>query len=247
MKHQAQAMEKFKDEVWAIIPARGGSKSIPQKNMAVLFGQPLIAYVIKAAKSCKTIDRIICSTDDKRIEEFCLSKGIEVHKRPESLAGDDTPVVDVVRDILNKTYEKEGCLPKIIALLQPTSPFVLPSHIDTCIRNLKKDHRANSSQTVSRFPHNFHAYNQRVIKDGYVRFNFSKQRKIYYNKQTKPDFYIFGNLVATRTRSLLQRKVIFTNPSIPHVIPFRYAMDVDGPEDLKTAESMLKCKIVILP
>lgn len=240
-------IKKNDHEIWGIIPARGGSKSIPLKNLVKLNGRPLIEYVIAAAKASGAITRIICSTDHNRIKSLCLEKNIEVHMRPKQLAADDTNVLDVLIFLLEQYQKNEGILPFAIVLLQPTSPFTLSDHIDACVQHLKENELANSTQTVSEFPHNYHAFNQRMIEDGSVAFRFSEERKKYYNKQAKPKFYIFGNLVAVRTTALLQRKEIFPIPSIPNVIPFHYALDVDGPEDLELAEWYLSQGKIKLP
>jgi len=239
-------MAEYTSEIWGIIPARGGSKSIPLKNLAKLSNRPLIEYVIKAAQACSSVDRIVCSTEDERIRGFCLEQDIEVHNRPKDLAADDTNVLDVLVHFLLECRAKEGSLPDGIVLLQPTSPFVLPSHIDTCVNVIRNDSTANSSQTVTKFSHNFHAYNQRAIEDGHVRFIFAEERKRHYNKQTKPELYIFGNLVVVRSKALLQSKEIFAELSIPHIIPYQYALDVDGPEDLELAEWYLSKGDVVL-
>ena len=234
-------------DIWGIIPARGGSKSIPLKNLVKLNGRPLIEYVIKAAKASPVITRIICSTDHQKIKSFCLAQGIEVHMRPKALSSDDTNVLDVLIFLLQQFQKAEGALPFAIALLQPTSPFTLTDHIDLCAQRLMENESANSAQTVSAFPHNYHAFNQRIIKDGSVAFQFSEERQKYYNKQTKPKFYVFGNLVVVRSAALLQRKEIFATPSMPNIIPFHYALDVDGPDDLELAEWYLMQGKVKLP
>jgi CMP-N-acetylneuraminic acid synthetase len=123
-----------------------------------------------------------------------------------------------------------------VPLLQPTSPFLLPDHIDTCVEKLRADTRADSAQTISEFSHNYHAYNQRIIEDGNLRFRFVEERRICYNKQTKPKHYIFGNLIVTTAKSLIEKKDIFGDRSIPYIIPFYYSTDVDGPEELELAE-----------
>jgi len=238
---------KYKNECWGIIPARGGSKTIPLKNMVSLNGKPLIDYVIKVAKNCEQLDRIICSTENEKIASFCLANGIEVHRRPKELSGDQVHVVDVLVNLLKDYALNNNQLPDFIVLLQPTSPFVLPEHIQKCISNLKKDKRAKSAQTITTFPHNFHAYNQRVIEEGYVTFKFVEEKKAFWTKQQKPKLYAFGNVVVTMTETLIKEKEIFANPSIPHIIPFPYALDVDGPDELIWAEIMIKSQMVKLP
>jgi len=234
-------------EAWGVIPARGGSKTIPLKNMISLGGRPLLDYVISAGRSSKTLSRVMCSTEHPQIEEECRRMGIEVHSRPEHLCQDDTPVLDVLAHILDDLERKGEPLPEMIALLQPTSPFVLPEDIDTAISSLRADPEADSVQTLCTFPHNYHAYNQRVVEAGLVRFRFPAERKACHNKQRKPTFYIFGNLVVTRVRTIRARKDIFGTRSLTRFIANAYAMDVDGYEDLQKAEWLLTSGQVSLP
>ena len=240
-------MKKSEHEIWGIIPARGGSKSIPLKNLVSLNGHPLIEYVIEAAKASGLINRIICSTEDARIKSFCLQKDIDVHDRPPELAADNSNVLDTLFFLLGQYQKESGILPFAVVLLQPTSPFMLPDQIDACVAALIENESANSSQTVTEFPHNFHAFNQRVIEDGKVRFRFPEERKKHYNKQTKPNFFIFGNLVVVRSTALLEHREIFANPSIPRLISYPYALDVDALEDLEVAEWYLSRAKVMLP
>lgn len=226
-----------------IIPARGGSKSIKFKNIIRFGGRPLIEHVIEAAKLSKELDKIICSTDSDKIAEVVRRKEVEVIWRPKELAMDDTPILEVIKDIIKKISPK----PTIIALLQPTSPFILPDHIDECIIKLKSDIEADSAQTVSSLPHNYHAYNQRIIENGYVKFCFPEERKKYYNKQTKPKHYIFGNIVVTRYTTVIEKNEIFGLKSIAMEIPYPYAFDLDTKEDIDLGEFYIKSKKVILP
>jgi CMP-N-acetylneuraminic acid synthetase len=230
-----------------LIPARGGSKSIPKKNIAPLHGRPLISYVIRAAQRSRSIDRTICSTDDNEIAGICQDFDVEVMERKPELAQDTTHVIEVIKDVIRTLEKSQDYVPDAVALLQPTSPFLLPDHIDGCVDLLKNNPRAGSSQTVAEFPHNFHAYNQRVIEDNVVRFRFQEERAVCYNKQSKPKFFVFGNLIVTRTEALFEQEEIFASPSYPYEIPYHYALDVDGPEDLEMAEWYLERAKVLLP
>lgn len=229
-------MDKSNKDILGLIPARGGSKSIPLKNLVPLNGHPLISYVINAARHCSSIDRIICSTDNKQINEVCKDAGIGIADRPEELARDETNVIDVMIDLLNTLQSEEGYVPFAVVLLQPTSPFILPKHIDHCVNLLLEDETAESVQTISKFPHNYHAFNQRIFDSGFVNFRFLEERRICYNKQTKPEFYKFGNLVITRTGALCEDRQVFAQPSLGYEVPFYYAHDLDGPDDLEMAE-----------
>ena len=234
-------------EILGLIPARGGSKSIHKKNIAFLGGYPLLTYVANAGKKAKTIGRIICSTDDEEITSLCGSYGIDVADRPRELGQDDTHIVDVMVDLMETLEEKEGYVPFAVALLQPTSPFVLPEHIDWCCELLFADLQAQSAQTISKFPTIFHAYNQRVIEDGYVRFRFSEQRRVCYNKQRKPPFFILGNFLVTKTQSIMESRDVFAVPSAYFEVPYEYALDVDGPQEFELAEWYIRQGKVNLP
>ncbi len=233
---------------WGIIPARGGSKSIQLKNLAVLGGRPLIRYVIEAGMSSGRLRRLVCSTDHPAIARVCEALGVEVLWRPEELSVDQTPVVDVLQHVLRTLEARDGHVAEYIAVLQPTSPFVLPTHLMACLGLLERDSRADSAQTSTTIPHNFHAFNQRVITDRYVRFRFPEERARGYSKQTKATHYIFGNLVVARSTTILEKRTVFGERSLPHLISPHYAMDVDGPDDLDMAEWLLTTgKVALKP
>ncbi|MBB3140065.1 acylneuraminate cytidylyltransferase family protein [Halomonas organivorans] len=113
----------LKDQrIIAVIPARGGSKSVPGKNIRLLGGIPLIAWSIRVARQVSEIDRVIVSTDDKEIAEIAVHYGAEVYKRPARLATDAALVADTLRD-LRSTLEREGERTDVMVLLEPTCPF----------------------------------------------------------------------------------------------------------------------------
>jgi CMP-N,N'-diacetyllegionaminic acid synthase len=234
-------------QILGLIPARGGSKSIPFKNIVMLEGYPLITYVIEAAKKSKSIHRIICSTDSTRIAKTASDLGVEMIDRPAEFAQDDTHVIEVIINVIETLMKNEGQVPFAVALLQPTSPFVLPEHIDMCVDLLKDNRSCSSVQTITKIPHNYHAYNQRILNEGQVSFRFQKERMRCYNKQTKPEYFAFGNLVITKTQSLLEKRDVFAAPSLAIEIQSPYALDLDGPEDLSLAEWYLQNKKVRFP
>jgi CMP-N-acetylneuraminic acid synthetase len=240
-------MTRNSGEVWGLITARGGSKTIPLKNMVSLEGRPLIDYVLRAAKTTPSLSRLVCSTESAVIARHCRAAGVEVHDRPAALAEDNVPTVDVLVDCLEALGRAERPLPEAIALLEPTSPFLLPAHVESCIALLRERPEADSAQTITSVAPNSHAYNQRVLRDGAVHFVLAEERKDHYNKQLKPAFYVHGNVRVVRTRCLLEKHEIFGSLSLPVVIPRLYAMDVDGPEDLEAAACLLRCGAVRLP
>jgi CMP-N,N'-diacetyllegionaminic acid synthase len=227
-------------EVWGIIPARGGSKSIPYKNLVEIGGKTLIERAVTTARASKYVSRIILSTDDLLIANHGKELGIEVHRRPESLAKDDTPVDRVLINLLNDwdIQESENA-PTLITLLQVTSPFIRPEDIDSSISSLLETSEYQSAQTVSECQHNSHAMNQRKMEDNRVTFAFADARKKLYNKQKKPIRYTFGNVVSVRTEALLRGEGVFAEPSCGVVIPYLYSFDLDRPEDIPVAEALV--------
>ncbi len=221
-------------KTWALMPARGGSKSIPLKNLLSLAGVPLLDYGGRAAMAASSIDRVVCSTDDDRIAARARTLGIEVDRRPARLADDQAAVADVAIEFLSRYGS-----PDVLVLVQPTSPFLLPEHVDALVRAVSADSSARSGQTVTLCPHNHHAWNQRLVENGRVRFAFMEERRRAYNKQSKPRHYVFGNLVAVRPGALEAGDGFFAEPSIAVEIPAPYDFDLDTPSDVALAEALL--------
>ena len=119
-------------EILAIIPARGGSKGIPQKNVRLIAGKPLIAYSIEAGKNARMVSRVVVSTDDTEIAEVGKKYGAEIIMRPPELAEDKTPMDPVLRHVV-EVLGREGYVPDAVVLLQPTSPLRTAAHVDGAI------------------------------------------------------------------------------------------------------------------
>src|SRR5690349_1451972 len=122
--------------ILAIIPARGGSKGLPGKNIKPLLGHPLIAYSIKAAQESKLITRIIVNTDSEKIAEIAKQYGVEIFMRPADLGRDETTDLEVFSQQLIAMKEKENYIPDYIVQLRPTAPIRLEGMIDSCIEKL---------------------------------------------------------------------------------------------------------------
>ncbi len=126
-------------KVLAIIPARGGSKGIPRKNIRLLAGKPLIAYSIEQSRQARQVNRTIVSTDDDEIAEVARQYGAEVVMRPPELATDTASSESVLLHVLSFLEQKDGYVPSLIVFLQPTSPLRQPDDIDKAINRLIKD------------------------------------------------------------------------------------------------------------
>jgi len=231
-------------KVLAIIPARGGSKGLPRKNIKPLLGKPLIVYTIEAAKASKYINRIIVSTEDTKIAEISEKYGIEVIFRPEELAKDDTPLVDVVIHVLEVLKKKEKYEPDIVILLQPTSPLRSSSDIDHALEIFlenKKSRNCLSLVSVTEVkPSVFWALK---IEKGYLRpvFNLKYLNMIrqVFPKIYKPN----GALYITTPEVIYKYKTFYTEKTIAYIMPPEKSIDIDTELDFLLAELLMKRKL----
>jgi len=234
-------------KVWALVPARGGSKSIPLKNLLPLAGRPLLDYVVRAGQASGVLSRIICSTDNDRIADRARGLGIEIDRRPAAFASDDAKVDDVARDFLVRERAAGRPLSDAVALLQPTSPFLQPQDIRDLLSFLAERPTAASAHNVHAVPHNLHVWNQRFVGDnGEVIFPFEAERQQARNKQKKPMLYAFGNLIAARTEALLAGAGFYAKPSYALPIAAPFAFDLDRQSDIAAAEAMIMGGLVRL-
>ncbi len=235
-------------EAWALVTARGGSKSIPLKNIHPVAGRPLLDYCLTATARARTISRTLCSTDHDAIAAQALKSGAEVLRRPEHLGQDLTASVDVVVDAVRTLEQSAEGVADIIVLVQPTSIFLTAAQVDAVVGSLLERPEAMGAQTVVEVPHQFHAHNQRGMSSegDDVWFLFPEERERGYSKQTKPKHYTYGNLIAARSQALLTGQGLFPRPNVPHVIPLDYAYDLDGFDDIPMAEIMLERNMVEL-
>jgi CMP-N-acetylneuraminic acid synthetase len=128
------------ERVIAVIPARGGSKALPGKNIVLLDGKPLLAWSIDVARSVDLVDRVIVSTDDPAIAAVARDRGAEVYDRPSSLATDSALVVDALRHLIS-TLQAEGEPARIMVLLEPTCPFRSSEDVTRCIEELVRGYK----------------------------------------------------------------------------------------------------------
>lgn len=142
-----------KHSVIAIIPARGGSKRIPRKNLKYLAGRPLIAWTIEMAREMAQIDRLVVSTDDCEVAEAAAAAGAEIICRPKFLAEDSTPAADVIREAI-RHFVKDGETKALLLYLQPTSPLRNIKDIEDCLELLMNGYDSAATFTEAKLhPH----------------------------------------------------------------------------------------------
>ncbi|BCB97440.1 hypothetical protein JZK55_23620 [Dissulfurispira thermophila] len=229
-------------KVLGIIPARGGSKRIPNKNIYPLGGIPLICHCLRIAKKSPSIDRLVVSTEDLAIAEVAKKEGVEIIKRPVELAQDNTPTLPVIKHVINE-LDKTGFHADIILTIQPTYPFITVDNIEKAIRVFFEIDDIDSVTTVKKAPFHYHPYNARKInKDGTISFMFPEEKKRCPNSQSAPPVYFFGNLYASKRATIFEKDSLYGERSFPVEVSNIEGFDIDDMFDMEMAEWLLTRK-----
>ena len=228
------------NKILAIIPARGGSKGVPRKNIKDLDGKPLIAYTIEAAKKSKYIDRIVVSTEDEEIADVSKKNGGEVpFLRPTQLSQDNSPTIDCVIHMVNWLNEKENYVPDYVCLLQCTSPLRTYEDIDRTIEkamNLEVD----GAVTVCEAEVNPYWTN---IFDGNKLEYFIEEGRQITRRQDLPKIYsVNGAVYVIKTNILLEKRTFETENITGYIMNSESSIDIDNELDFKFAEILIKEK-----
>jgi len=227
-----------KNKVVCIIPARGGSKGIPRKNIKLLNGKPLIAYTIEQALKSKYIDRTIISTDDKEIANISKEYGAEVpYMRPDDLSGDNASTIDVLLHAINWLEKHDKCEFDIIVLLHATAPLRVVADINACIKMLIKE-SADNVFSVTEAARNPYFNMVEVNEKGKVKL---VKKGSYSTRQSAPTVYDMNSSIYVWWKDVLKRKrKIFLNQSALYVMPRERSIDIDNPLDFIIAETLLR-------
>ena len=221
--------------VLALIPARGGSKGIPRKNLVPLGGKPLMVWTIEAALQAEMVGRVVVSTEDAEIAEAALGAGAEVVARPGELAGDTTHTEPVLVQALADLRAREGYVPEVVVLLQPTSPLRGAGVIDRGVRLLletgcdcvvgvapiQNAHLQGTLGEGGRWQPEYR-YGERLFSQQ-ARAKFSENGALYVFRRTVLETY--GNRLGGDVRAL--------------VMDMLESVDIDDAADLTRAESII--------
>jgi CMP-N,N'-diacetyllegionaminic acid synthase len=237
-------------EVLGIIPARGGSKSIPLKSIYPCAGKPLMAYTVDAAKDSKLITRLIVSTDSEEIASVARGYSVEVpFMRPAELAGDLTPDLPVFVHALRNLEEIEGYKPDVVVHLRPTTPLKTAEDIDRGVELLIADSGADSVRSVCEPIHTpFKMYRIRegetylepLLLAAYPEVFGENPEAFNMPRQALPDVLRHsGYIDVIRTRTILELKSMSGLKMLP--LPFEKwrDVDIDSMEDLMMAEILI--------
>ncbi len=238
-------MSKYKQEVLAIIQARGGSKTIPYKNIRLFSGHPLIAYSIAAGLKAQNVTRLIVSTDDPEIAAISRNYGAEVpFLRPVELARDDSTDFPLFQHALNWLEDNEGYRPDVVVQLRPTSPLRPTGLIDDAVRKLLDCPTADCVRGVT--TPNQHPYKMwQKREDGFLKPLVSSEFDEPYNipRQHLPEVYWqTGHIDAIRYNTIAEKNSLTGESVLPIMIDPIYCADIDTPLEWEYAEWLLNNK-----
>jgi len=225
----------MEQKVIAIIPARGGSKGIPRKNVLPLAGRPLIAHTIEAALQSRIVDRLVVSTDDAEIGLVAREYGAEVVQRPPEISSGLASSESALLHVLEYLKNTEDYQPDVVVFLQCTSPFTAPSDIDGTIEALRRDAADSALAVVP-----FHYFLWKNDSDGNaVGINHNKSvRKM--RQENAPQYLEAGAVYVMRNKGFLKSRHRFFGRTSLYVMPTERRLEIDEPADFKTAEARLQ-------
>jgi CMP-N-acetylneuraminic acid synthetase len=224
-------------QILGLIPARGGSKGVPNKNLRPLAGKPLLAYTIDAARASARLSRVVLSTDDAAIAAAGQALGAEVpFMRPADLAADDTPMLPVLQHAV-RTLAGTGFHTDVLVLLQPTSPLRSAEHIDAAVDLLVRT-GCDSVVSVVEVPHQFSPVS--VMRMAGDRLSPYAPGPLVTRRQDKPRLYARNGPAVLAVRvSVLAGGSLYGEDSRALVMTPEASVDIDGPSDFDYAEYLL--------
>jgi len=226
-------------KIVGIIPARGGSKGIPRKNIKLLAGKPLVAYSIEAAVKSKYIERVIVSTEDKEIAEVSKSFGAEIIERPSELAKDETKTAPVLVQVVEE-LKKTGYTPDIVVLLQPTSPLRDEKIIDAALEQLINSDK-DSVFTGHRCGRSMPLWKQKIDGSLEALYDYHLRPRRQEAHLMEPIFCENGAFYAIRYDAFMKIKDFLGNNV--GFFEMEHQVDIDTTEDFTTVEEILKTTV----
>jgi CMP-N-acetylneuraminic acid synthetase len=226
----------------AIIPARGGSKGIPKKNLLMIGGKPLIAWSIEAAKACPEITHVVVTSDDDEILQVAEQYGAEVLKRPAELATDTAHAAPVLQHALVESKKKYGTLPRWVVYLQPTSPLRTVQHLTEAFNMLNGNPTADALIGVYEAD-NLYLKTSIANADGFLEYA-SRPEFANMNRQMLPKLYKpNGAMYIMDAESCIDAPRFDGERTLPFVMSREDSVDVDTLEDIPPIERALGARV----
>ncbi|MBN1762919.1 MAG: acylneuraminate cytidylyltransferase family protein [Methanomicrobia archaeon] len=231
-------------KIIAIIPARGGSKGLPRKNIKPLLGKPLIAWTIEQAKKSKYIDKVIVSTEDEEIAEISKEYGAEVSfLRPKELARDDSPTIEVILHAIN-WFEKRDEYFDLVVLLEPTSPLRDVEDIDNCVKMLVNNPKAKAIVGIAKLESSHPEFNVVINDMGFIRKPDGTSNFKFLRRQELEEVYFFeGSIYISKIEALKKNRTFYHELTLAYVVQKYKSLEVDELSDFICIEALMKAKI----
>ena len=224
--------------VLGIVPARGGSKGVPGKNVRLLAGRTLLEYTARAAREAGVLDRVILSTDSPEIADTGRRAGLDVpFMRPVTLASDDTPMLPVIQHAL-ESLARDGWSPDMIVLLQPTSPLRRPDHIRDAVTTLRET-KADSAVTVVEIPRHLSPDYVMRLDGGRLQPFLPEGARVTRRQDARPAYSRDGTVYAFWRATIERFGGIYGDDCRPLLIDARESLSIDSPADWDAAERLL--------
>jgi N-acylneuraminate cytidylyltransferase len=221
------------NEIVAVIPARGGSKGIPRKNLARVGGHPLIGRAITAALGAALVDRVVVSTDDQEIAKVARQYGAEVVERPTDLSGDTASSESALMHAAQILEKQVGACPSILVLLQCTAPFTTSDDIDRTVRAVVNE-QADSAFAAVPFRH----FVWSGADGGMVAAVNHDGGPRVRRQDLAPQFLEAGSVYAMRYYALVAEGHRFCGRTVVHQVPESHCFEIDTLTDLHQAQAM---------
>lgn len=222
-----------------LICARGGSKGVPRKNLRALGGRPLIGWAIDTARRCRSLDRVVVSTEDAEIAEVARSLGAEIpFLRPAELAQDDSPELLTWQHCIQALMEQDGRAPEVLVSIPATTPLRAVEDVETCIATLH-DYGADLCITVKPAERNPY-FNLVRIEDGWATKLLETTKPIFRRQDAPAVFDIAGSAYAALAEYVLRTRGIFDGRVRAALVPAERSVDIDTELDLAFVEFLLK-------
>lgn len=233
-------MSETRPNILGVIPARGGSKSVPHKNLAPLNGKPMLVYTIEAAQNSHLLTHFVVSSEDEKIIQVAKQYGAPApFVRPAELATDEAPSLPVVQHAVREMEARLGVVFEYVVLLQPTSPLRTGADIDTALEKLIRT-GADSVVSVVRIAHHHPARMRFIENDLLVQLPMGEPKELQRRQDLPPVYIRNGAIFATRRSVVMGENSFLGKVSRPYLMPESRSANVDTKFDFLVVEVMMQ-------
>lgn len=227
--------------ILGLIPARGGSKGVPKKNIKSLMGKPLIEYTVESGKQSKYIDHLIVSTDNEEIADVCRNIPVDVpFIRPDYLASDTAKAIGVIQHAITTMEEIDSVNYDLVVYLEPPNPLRIAEDIDTCVE-LFEENQPDCVVTVQE-ANQFHPILMKQIKDNRLHPIWKEEPEGVPRQLYNPTAYMRNGAVYVFRKELIMDGILYGNDILPYVMPIERSVCIDDMMDWYVAEAWMKTK-----